>query len=1784
MKTIKVQGKTDELLEVVGYGSEFPGFKVAAAVEVTTDRSIAGEILVEHLDENDVVELTFDDGIRRWVTVKELEQEFQFTLREAETSEVIDIPPRLPPVSSLPSPSRGAADWVLRGLRVLKYEPLAIAAERVADAWDQKLMEAPGLYSLDKNGRQSAEVVDLPKINASKPVLLFLHGTFSSTQGSFGKLPQEAWSRLYERYGTQMFAYDHYTLSLSPIDNALDLVQKLPKNARLHLVTHSRGGLIGELLARSSRIDSNGKRMDSKEWFDQIDQNLAVKFAPGQGDANELVRLAAAIKEKNISVERFVRIACPARGTTLASGRLDRWLELIVNVVEKVFEPTGLLFSVLADLLLQFKKQGANPDAMPGLASMVPESGFIRMVNRPDVTLNVDLCVVAGDVEKNDILGRLAIFFADLFYFEEHDLVVQTRAMYGGARPGNGIYFFHKGTDVNHFHYFANQKTAEKIVDALLLDSALLAKSEELEKMGFRPLKEAFEGKAIAAVELLPFAVQKRSGVPQPVVYVLPGIMGTHLSTKKGPIWLDLLALAEGGIMNLGISNPDVKPFKLVALAYANLVDYLSATHEVIPFPYDWRLSILDEANRLAGDIQKKLKQTEQPIRILAHSMGGLVARAMIGQHPTLWEEMCKRKGSRFVMLGTPNRGAHKITRLLLGQEQTLKMLALLDLHNSKDQMLKVISRFPGVLQMLPMDDDEWDFFDARTWESFEKAKESLPWAKPLQEELDAAKSFQKTLNSMVITDKDPILYVAGTARGAPVGVKVSGTRIIFEGTDQGDGTVTWKSGILPELSEKRTWYMLADHGKMASRREYFPAIYELLHEGTTDLLKQHPEETRGVESPYALPEDEEQPQLFPNQDDLEQVVLKAEARPLSAPPVQPVRVSVAHGNLLFCDNPVAAGHYEGDSIFSAEQVLNNTLDGRLEARHRLGRYAGPEGTSVVILNGEGRKPGGAIIVGLGKAGELSARRLALAFANAMREYAITMVDNANPAVKFDNQLKVSTLLIGAGGQGLTVAVSVDAILNGVLEANDNLSQVQDSLKNVRIAEIEFIELYKDQAILAARAVRSYKERPEFTVTKRLRSFQGGFERVVFDEPPGWWSRIYVRTGKENSLIFSLPSGRARAEESQQAIQEGPIDSLVTQAVTSPRWDQKIANTMFELIIPNRLKGSFRDLSNFVLVLDQEAAHYPWELLYDRRAGEHKPLVVRAGLIRQFSTGTFQERVVDVKNKNVLVVGNPAKTGFADLPGAQREAQLVQDKFTKYEFRVTSAIHSEYTTILNSLFANDYRVLHLAGHGVFRRKVEDANGTVRVYTGMVIGDGVYLTANEIGSKLDIPELVFINCCHLGNLDREEDESDPPEEEFHKLAASLSQKLIEMGVKAVIAAGWAVDDSAALTFAEVFYEQMLTGSTFGNAVTRAREKTYNLHKDRTNTWAAYQCYGDPSYRLVEMSPSGALGPDPFEDIEEAITAVRQWRGRAQTTAVEGRAYLQEKAIGLLKRIGDESSDWLEDSRLQEALGELFGEVYMFDEAIKYYQMALENQHCNASIKTIEQLANFRIRMAVKDLEPHPEHYEKSKKVIKKELATLKTLTKTLKETPERLSLIGSAHKRLALISAIQEPGVCEQALEEMEVAYCRAWEMGGRKKLYPLTNHLTAMIVRQLRSGIMQGEKIPSELRNLAAQAKKLAENDRLNTRDEFWAGIGYTDVRLLEYLIDSLRPRGWGLSEERVKDLLDEYRSTWKRYGSSRELNSIIENYDFLTKVLDGKDVSKKLGEIRSALELLTKR
>ncbi len=75
-------------------------------------------------------------------------------------------------------------------------------------------------------------------------------------------------------------------------------------------------------------------------------------------------------------------------------------------------------------------------------------------------------------------------------------------------------------------------------------------------------------------------------------------------------------------------------------------------------------------------------------VHIIAHSMGGLLARMTFAQQPALWDRVVA-SGGRLLMLGTPNNGAHVIGRTLLGREKTVKMLAAVDLQHNQKQLLE---------------------------------------------------------------------------------------------------------------------------------------------------------------------------------------------------------------------------------------------------------------------------------------------------------------------------------------------------------------------------------------------------------------------------------------------------------------------------------------------------------------------------------------------------------------------------------------------------------------------------------------------------------------------------------------------------------------------------------------------------------------------------------------------------------------------------------------------------------------------------------------------------------------------------------------------------------------------------------------------------------------------------------------------------------------------------------------------------------------------------------------
>ncbi|HEX8769816.1 MAG TPA: alpha/beta hydrolase, partial [Acidimicrobiales bacterium] len=84
-----------------------------------------------------------------------------------------------------------------------------------------------------------------------KPILLFLHGTFSTSHGGFGGLPPRTIKMLYDRYEKRVLAFDHATMVSSPELNLKQLLATLGSNPGMtfDIVSHSRGGLVARGLA-----------------------------------------------------------------------------------------------------------------------------------------------------------------------------------------------------------------------------------------------------------------------------------------------------------------------------------------------------------------------------------------------------------------------------------------------------------------------------------------------------------------------------------------------------------------------------------------------------------------------------------------------------------------------------------------------------------------------------------------------------------------------------------------------------------------------------------------------------------------------------------------------------------------------------------------------------------------------------------------------------------------------------------------------------------------------------------------------------------------------------------------------------------------------------------------------------------------------------------------------------------------------------------------------------------------------------------------------------------------------------------------------------------------------------------------------------------------------------------------------------------------------------------------------------------------------------------------------
>ena len=262
-----------------------------------------------------------------------------------------------------------------------------------------------------------------------------------------------------DTYGGNIFGLQHETMTKSPIQNVIALFKELPQTCTLHVITHSRGGLVGDVLARFS----NGHKGFSEEEIAYLQK---TNRKTDVDDIRALQKLAAG---KNIRIEKFIRVACPAYGTTILSKRLDHFLNISCNLLSLAGGAAAVIGSELKALIAAAVDTKNDPNELPGLEAMNPDSPFLKVLNNPaNVLADSPLTVISGNCGMKFNLKALLIIASKLFYLQDNDLVVDTRSMYCGARRKEKIrYFFDEGPEVDHVHYFQNKNTQEAMLAAL---------------------------------------------------------------------------------------------------------------------------------------------------------------------------------------------------------------------------------------------------------------------------------------------------------------------------------------------------------------------------------------------------------------------------------------------------------------------------------------------------------------------------------------------------------------------------------------------------------------------------------------------------------------------------------------------------------------------------------------------------------------------------------------------------------------------------------------------------------------------------------------------------------------------------------------------------------------------------------------------------------------------------------------------------------------------------------------------------------------------------------------------------------------------------------------------------------------------------------------------------------------------------------------------------------------------------------------------------------------------
>jgi CHAT domain-containing protein/pimeloyl-ACP methyl ester carboxylesterase len=992
-------------------------------------------------------------------------------------------------------------------------------------------------------------------------------------------------------------------------------------------------------------------------------------------------------------------------------------------------------------------------------------------------------------------------------------------------------------------------------------------------------LEEYFGEEQHQELRELAAQAQSRNTRGGPRVLILPGIMGSTLGIPgtffDNTIWIDPIDILWGNLSKISLQGGDarVKPLGVILFSYLQLKLRLKIAGFNADFhPFDWRQSLDKIGRQLADRIREetavepgsgRTRSRGRNLYLVAHSMGGLVARAALSQLSDAPDAV-----RRLVMLGTPNHGSFAPVQALRAEYPTVKNVAAFDLVHGVEELTEtVFNTFPGLYQMLPFPEkfSAVDLYEVPSW----------PATKPRPQKaiLNAVQAVQRSL----APGNDRMALIAGVDQETITNLRVEEGEFEYLTSRAGDGTVPLE---FAKLDNVPTWYVKEGHGSLPNNRAVIRATIDLLQTGTTTVLPtEWSPERREIEQKWKAPPEpfdgrtgedisaREARHLLsdlaapmkPSSGETPTARTEAGTSELSSEPIvigrkrqHRIDLFMAHGDVTQVDTrAVVLGLFNDVAPSGAALAFDRQLDGVITEFTERRMFSGNMG-EIFVMPAARRRVQTELVVfaGLGSFDSLDGDVLRTVAENVARTLISTGVN------------EFATVLLG----GNSIAGLRDALANMV---GGFLAGIKDADTSRRMRSITFCEndpvrfelLRREMLHLSTTPLMdgveitveslSLPPAPAPPVSRRGESHDREpcylfvhRQTATFADPeaPEASNQIEEILTLQSSVL--TPTGKATVVTDSRLVDRSKLRSQLEKIEMNSFDNDSIkgfGTDLTDLVLPDSIKTVLKTVKDnpLVVIHDAEASRIPWETMcIDGWFPASSQGLSRKYAAENLSVATWLENRRLAKNLSILLVINP--TG--DLPGAQSEGKAVR-KLMEADRSIDATIiersDATWSTLRAELQSGKYDVLHYAGHAFF-------DPVDRFRSGLICHEGRVLSGADLAGIGGLPALAFINGCEAARVRSRKDRSggQATQERVEK-TVSLAEAFLRGGIANYVGTYWPVGDAAAERFSESFYKPILDGQPIAAALIAARKVVEAMG---SVDWANYIHYGSPNFKL------------------------------------------------------------------------------------------------------------------------------------------------------------------------------------------------------------------------------------------------------------------------------------------------------------------------------------------------